>query len=240
MADRPHDEDDDDFELELEPVDPEILETERRRGQRKTDEAVAKVDIEEIIREKVGDEYGDYYINWNWLREFRFTTRHLLILTAVLAIAMALLMGLDGCSGMFVIGLLALGAGWFAVMRQERRLEAERKRIREGFYASRGAGGAAEAVGAAPSGAPQSRFAVKFSYSMKELLIAMTVASVVLGLMFTFGPEAMAMTLGLIALVGLVAQAVGFDPPRIVVLGWWLLMVFYIIVGVITAISASS
>src|SRR5262245_38083310 len=36
--------DDDDGELELEPVDPQILEIERQRAQRKTDEAVAQID----------------------------------------------------------------------------------------------------------------------------------------------------------------------------------------------------
>jgi hypothetical protein len=236
MADRPHDEDDDDFELELEPVDPEILATERLRGQRKTDEAVAKVDIEEIIREKVGDEYGDYYLDWKWLQQFRFTTRHLLILTAVLAIAMALFTGLGGCSGLFVIGLIALGAGWFAVMRHERKLEKERQRIRDEFAATRTISGM-DAAQAATDAAPQPRFAIKFSYSMKELLIAMTIAAVVLGLLGLFGLDSMALTLGIIALVGLVAQAVGFDPPRMVVLGWWLLLVFYLFIGLVAALG---
>ena len=87
MADQPPDEDDDDFELELEPVDPEILAMERQRGQQKTDEAVAKVDFDEIDRERT---YGDYDIDWSQLRNFRFTTRHLLIVTAMLALGLTL------------------------------------------------------------------------------------------------------------------------------------------------------
>ena len=40
-----------------------------------------------------------------------------------------------------------------------------------------------------------------------------------------------AMVFGLIALAGLVVNAAGVDPPRIVVLGWWLSLVIYIAVG---------
>lgn len=241
MADRSHDEDDDDFELELEPVDPEILAMEQRRAQQKTDEAAAKVDIEEIIRQKVGDKYGygDYDVSWNWLRQFRFTTRHVLILTAVLAFGMALFKGLGGCSGLFVAGVIAIGVGWFAVMRHERKLEAERQRMREEFAATRTISGL-DSGASAPVGVPQSRFAVKFSYSMQELMIAMTIAAVVFGLVYSFGPEAVTLTLGVIALAGLAVQAMGFDPPRIVVLGWWLLLVIYLAAGLITALASSS
>jgi len=42
----------------------------------------------------------------------------------------------------------------------------------------------------------------------------------------------------LVALSGLVLNAVGFDPPRIVVLGWWLLLMLYLFVGVWAALSS--
>jgi hypothetical protein len=238
----PH-EDDDDFELELEPLDPEILAVERERANRKTEEAVAKVDIDEILRER--DDQGDYYVDWSWLKSFRFTTRHALALTALLAMALTLFKVLGGCSGLFVIGMIALGVSWFFVMRAEQRRAAERERIRKEFFASHGGSlktamaTPAEADAANASG-PQPRFDVRFSFSLKEMMIAMTAAAVFMGLVYQFGPESMAMTLGIIALVGLAVNAMGFDPPRMVVLGWWVLLVFYLVFGFITSLRSTS
>jgi hypothetical protein len=123
------------------------------------------------------------------------------------------------------------------VLRAERRRTAERERIREAL--ARGV--PADALkGETPAEAPPGRrFAVTFSYSLKELLLAMTAAALFLGLIGLFGLDAMALTLGVIALAGLGANAAGFDPPRTVVLGWWLLLVFYLIVGFVAAVVDS-
>lgn len=242
MPERPHDEDDDDFELELEPIDPEIVAAQQHHAQRKTEEAVAKIDIDEILRER--DDQGDYYVDWSWLKSFRFTTRHALMLTAVLAMALTLFRVLGGCSGLFVMGMIALGVAWFFVMRAEQRRAAERERIRKEFFASRGAsikGATATPADVDAAGAPgplQPRFDVRFSFSLKEMMIAMTAAAVFMGLVYQFGPESMAMTLGIVALVGLAVNTMGFDPPRMVVLGWWVLLVFYLIFGFITALRS--
>src|SRR5262245_1680040 len=99
MPDRTPEEDDDDFELELEDVDPEILAMERARAKLKTDEAAAKVDVDDILRQKADEE--DYYVSWESVKGIRFTTRHLLILTAVLAIVLAMFNLLHGCSALF-------------------------------------------------------------------------------------------------------------------------------------------
>src|SRR5262245_11993283 len=115
MADSPTpNEDDDDFELELEPVDPEIIEMERQRGSRKTEDAVAKVKFEEIDQKPAN---ADYDVDWSRLRQFRFTTRHLLILTAILAIGLTLKVQLGGCMALFVMAVVGIGASWFAVYR---------------------------------------------------------------------------------------------------------------------------
>ncbi len=230
MPDRPRDEDDDDFELELEPVDPEILAVERARAKQKTDEASAKVDVDDILREKADEE--DYYVDWGVIKKYRFSTRHLLILTAVMAVVLTMFKLLHGCSALFIILCVALGIGWYFVLRAERRRTAERQRIREAL--ARGVG--PEAVRAESQiEAPPPRVAPAFSYSLKELLIAMGAAAVMLTVIRIFGVDAMAMTLGIIALLGLVVQAAGFDAPRMVVLGWWLLLVFYLAVGFLAA-----
>jgi len=182
-------------------------------------------------------------IDWTGFKQFRFTTRHLLILTAMLALVMTLFKSVENpCSGIAVISVIALGAGWFWVLRQERRQEAERARRREEFFASHGQRGEVATTEAAvdvdATATPGKRFDFKFAYSLKELFIAMTAAAVVFGLLAVIGPNHMALTLGLVALLGLVVQASGFDAPRMVVLGWWILLVLYLAVGVISALRS--
>ena len=136
MADRPPPDEDDDFELELEPVDPAILELQRQHAERKTDEAVTRATFDELYEEKPKGEY-ELKVDWNRLRQFRFTTRHLLIATAVLAILLTIKTQLGGCMSLFVIAMAGIAAGWFAIYRTERREAAERERRREEFLALR-------------------------------------------------------------------------------------------------------
>jgi len=70
---------------------------------------------------------------------------------------------------------------------------------------------------------------------MKELFITMTAVAVSLALLRWITPEYIAMLLGFVALSGLIANASGYEPPRLVVLGWWLLMVFYLAIGLFAA-----
>ena len=77
--------------------------------------------------------------------------------------------------------------------------------------------------------------------SPKELLVASIGAAIVLGLLGTlFGAAVMATLLGVIALVGLAVQAVGIDMPRVVALGWWLLLVLYVVVSILLVAAGSS
>lgn len=232
--------DDDDFELELEPVDPEVVAHVQQRARAKTDEAISSVDADELFRKP---EHSDLGVDWQSWTQFRFTTRHLLMLTAILAIILTLQQQLGGCSAIFIVAVVVLGAGWFYVLRLEQKQDAERARQREEFLAQMKAdkpatpldASSAPAASPADQAEPLRRWNVKIAFSLKELFIAMTVAAVVLGLIRAFGADNMAIALGLIALVGLVVQAAGFDPPRIVVLGWWMLLVLYLFVGLIAA-----
>jgi hypothetical protein len=235
MSDRPPPDEDDDFELELEAVDPEILAHERLRGQQKTDEAIAKVDIDELYKKPENFEYD---VEWSKLRQFKFTTRHLLILTAVLAFGLTLKMTLGGCMALFVAALLAIAAGWYAVVRVERREAAERERRRREFDAARAASPIAVAQGASvwieESRPPRPEF--RFAFSLKQVFITMTVAAVMLGMLLLAGPKALVITLGVLSLVGLAVQTFGwFDPPPGVVFGWWMLLMLYLALGLLTA-----
>ena len=69
----------------------------------------------------------------------------------------------------------------------------------------------------------------------------MTVAAVVLGLIRVFGGAAITATLlGVFALIGLILLAVGYQPPQIVVLGWWLIILLYVAVSLFVFIWGTS
>jgi hypothetical protein len=236
MADKPPLDDDDDLELELEPVDPEILAHERQRSAQKTDEAVSRIDVDELFR---ASDHSDLSVGWESWKQFRFGTRHLLVLTALLAIVLTLKQLLGGCSTIFVVCVLALGAGWFYVLQVERRIEADRQRRKREFVAALGRPAEPPMVaGVDPAQAEgRPRLDFKFAFSLQEVFITMTVVAVMLALIRMFGPHNMAVALGLIALVGLVVQAAGLEPPRVVVLGWWMLLVLYLAVGLVAALT---
>ena len=222
-------------EYELEPIDPEILEHERQRAEQKTRQAESAFDIDEAYDELESIDP----INWDDLRAFRFTTRHLLIVTALLSVVMTLI-EIGRWTGLFLVVVIALAAGWYFVLRKERRERLDRARHREEvdqrIAAKRG-----EAVDAgqlptevkSPESVVTVGPAFRFSFSMKEMMGAMTVAAVLFALVRGLGgPNNAAMLLGMIALAGLAVHLMGFDPPHVVVLGWWLLLVFYIVVSI--------
>ena len=71
-------------------------------------------------------------------------------------------------------------------------------------------------------------------------MIAMTTAAVIFGLVQILGGAVNAATmLGFVALVGLVVHALGFEPPDIVVLGWWLILVLYVLLSIAAAVWSS-
>jgi hypothetical protein len=235
MADSPRpNEDDDDFELELEPIDPEILELERQRGGRKTEDAVAKIKFEEIDQ---AAPHSDYDVDWGKLRQFRFTTRHLLIVTAILALGLTLKVQLGWCMALFVMAVVGIGASWFAVYRAERREAAAREQRRQDFYAGRSDLPASVAIDPADlEPAPPPREEFRFAFSVKQMMVTMTAAAVLLAVLRFIDVKALTITLGAIALVGLVIQTFGlFEPAPAVVLAWWVLLVLYLILGLLTA-----
>src|SRR5262245_11871100 len=82
----------DDDEYELEPPDPDILSSDERRGREAIEASQTAIDVDEIYREaerKRGDEILENWVR-NFPSSFRFQIKHLLIATAVLAIALTL------------------------------------------------------------------------------------------------------------------------------------------------------
>jgi len=228
--------DDNNDDLELEPVDPDILRHERQVAERKVRAAEASVDINEHYIQ-----VEDQTIGLDDLPPLRFTTRHLLILTAVLAVIMTLFQMLEGPVAVALIAVVLLGGGYYYVYRHQRQRVKELKRQRRILEQ--------RLADQPPLEAPQpderqpgyqqttweplesEREAIDFSFSLKQMFAALTVAAVVLGIATLLEPGNMALVLGLVALTGLVTHAVGYDPPRIVILGWWLTLVLYLILG---------
>ena len=243
MAIQPPEDDDD--ELELEPVDPEIIAHHQARATHAVESAVKKIDVNELYEGH--SNYSDLDLDLSGLKAFRFTTRTLLLLTAIVAIGMTIRLMFGGCMVIFVGMMAAVAVGWYWVSRLEREKEVERARRREEFFANRGAAGA-PAAGAATSGAPAKPaspfddapagaepapeklpfFDVKFAFSTQELLITMTAVAIAFGLLTWIVPKESPKVLGAIALAGLVTLGAGFQPHRLIVLGWGVLMAIYV------------
>ena len=232
-------EEDDDYELELEDVDPEILEHARQRADRQIQDTEARAALLETFD---APSEADT-LTLDDFKGFRFTTRHLLIATALVAVFMSVVELGGGCNGLFLAGLAALAYGWWFVLRKERneRLERERRRLEidARMTASRkNAEGEPVASTVRMEGLEPAeeeplfvKPALSFSFSLKQILWAFAVAAVVLTVAMLMGPDNASVILGLIAVVGLAIQVVGFELPGIVVFGWWILLVLYVLMS---------
>ncbi len=237
-------------DYELEPPDAEVLAAEERRAQETIDATRASIDIDEIYRD--ADRERGREIVEDWIRDFRFRfqVKHLLIATAVLAIVLTLAK-LDILRTAVVLVVMVSVTGLFLYLQwQERKQRVEADRRRREMYAqrrthfersSRPAGDDADAsmAGAVDEalGNAQGRPQFRFHFSLLELMAAMTVAAIIFGLVHLLGGASNTATLlGFVALIGLVIHALGFEPPEIVVLGWWLILVLYVLLSIFAAV----
>jgi hypothetical protein len=251
-------EESEDEEYELEAPDEEA---EERRRKAILASIEPTIDINEIYREADRDRGSEILQGWvKNSRGFRFQVKHLLIATAVLAIVLTL-----GRFEMFwtaavVLFMLAVAGLYVYLTVEEQKQQAEANRQREAAYARRRAQLAARNAGpvidqahAPPQAATRdtgqtelapeeaaAKETFRFQFSLRELILTMTTAAVLLGLIRILGgPAATATLLGIIALVGLFIYAMGFEPPQIVVLGWWLTLVLYVVVTIVAAVWGS-
>jgi hypothetical protein len=252
------DEWDDDADYELEPPDADVIAAEERRAKESIDATLASIDIDEIYREDSRDRGGEILQEWTRNLKFRFQVKHLLVGTAVLAIALTLWKwGVLG-TALVILLMLSIAGVYLYLQWQDKKARDEADRRRQEMYARRRAHfenqgkPAAEAVAAAttemiaPPPLPnetdevwqesmaQEKFRIHFS--LREMMLAMTTAAVMLGLIHILGGTAKTATLlGFIALLGLLIHALGFEPPEIVVLGWWLILVLYVLLSIVAA-----
>jgi hypothetical protein len=256
---------DDGLDYELEPPDEEVIALQKRRAQEDMIASTLAIDVDEIYRDmdgrrdsELGEDAGQF--------QFRFQVKHLLMLTAAAAVILTLVqIKLFGSIAALVALALSAGAlGYFELRQQQRWAEAQRRfaekcERRRQFFESRtrttttgnsnkeevsiyddlsygNSPGYAEWTTAAPQPPPSFRF----QFSMREMFVATTIAAVLFTLINLLGgPQNAASVLGLIALVGLLIHATGADPPEIVVLGWWMVLLLYIILSIGAAISSA-
>jgi hypothetical protein len=228
-----------DDEFELEPVDPEILANQRRLADLKTDQAQTAVDEELILR---SDQPEDP-LTLEELKNFHFTRRHLLIATALLALIMAICQLAGTGAGLFITAALAVSAGWLFTMRRQQHHDARIDQLRHDLEARREANNqTGTTTSIRPDGAPSppERYPTSgidprpgqiLSFSMKEMLLAVTAAAILLALIRWLGPGPLAIMLGMIAFGGLVAQVAGLEAPPMAVFFWWILLVLYLLLG---------
>jgi hypothetical protein len=242
---------DDDYELEIEPPD-ETIEAKRREVILASQEA--RIDIDEIYKEAERDR-GDEILQ-AWLRnfKFRFGLRELLTITAILALAVALVQLQLFWTAVIVLFGLSVASLYFYLMLQERKHQAEADRKREAIYAKRREKLKAQAPGqpapardatpveiapdvsesmneiATSLEPPVEREPLRFQFSMRELAIAITVSAISLGLVrFIGGPTVAATLFGAIAIAGLLAFVTRFEPPNFVLLSWWVILLMYVV-----------
>lgn len=235
--------DDDEGEYELEAPDEQMLEGERRRAEAEVEAARATVDIDALYREAESD--TDWSEMWKGFR-FQYQTKHLLLLTAVVAVITAAINEFDVLSTLVLGGLFCLAGihgylAWREHQRQQ-RLEVRRKQIYERARLARAGVPAAElppleSVEEAPEPVVEQE-PFRFAPSRNELIATIAVATLIFCLIYFVGSSSAALLLGLFALGGLVVHAVGFQPPGTVVLGWWLILVMYVVVSLLSAFRA--
>jgi hypothetical protein len=249
----------DDSDYELEPPDADVLAAEERRAKEAIDATLTSIDIEEIYREESRDRGGEILQEWTRNLKFRFQVKHLLIGTALLAIGLTLWRwGILGTT-LVILTMLSIAGLYLYLQWQEKKQRDEAERRRREMYARRRArldnrGGESAVDGDEPKVEPvapppalpnetdevwqasmaQEKFRIHFS--LREMMLAITAAAVILGLVQALGGADKAATLlGFIALFGLVVHALGFEPPEILVLGWWLILVLYVLLSIVAA-----
>jgi hypothetical protein len=258
----PNDEDDD-GEYELEPPDEAVLKAEEARGKEAIETSRMAIDIDEIYRES-DRELGTEIVE-SWFRDFkfkfRFQVKHLFIATAILAILFTLLHFQILGRALIILIMLAVCGTYLYIQWRETKQQQEAHRRREALFARRRAqmerkraalgsdnaddepaiGGGPPLVAAIPAAddnalSGSATTDTRFQFSLKQLVIAMTAAAIVLAFVrFMGGPDKAATMLGMMALLGLVLHAAGYNPPAVIVLGWWFVLVLYVIFSVVGA-----
>lgn len=132
--------DDDDADLELEPLDPELVAAEERRAAAAIEVHRSAIDVDAVYREFEANRDSEIVREWmDRLRNlrFQFGTRHLLILTAIVAVLVVLSMWM-GTGTVIMVGIMLGVAGLTLLLKlEENKYQEEADRRRQKMYAER-------------------------------------------------------------------------------------------------------
>jgi hypothetical protein len=233
------DDEDDELEYELEPPDEELLVREREHAERMVADTESRIDVDELFRGQERRDHDDLLKELFPGGKVRFGTRHLLWATALLAVFLAIGRVTGFGLPLFLFFIVGVSGGLIYLNRREQAREAELERKKREFRESlRRKSQDTSSTTPAPAHTEvewrepkMKQLSSPFTFSTREMMIAFTVAAVIMGLISWIGPANGALLLGFFALVGLVIHMAGFDPPPVIALGWWLLLMMYVVVS---------
>jgi hypothetical protein len=249
-----HIEEDDDAELELEPIDPEILAGEKRRAAEAVEAATKASNIDQIYRD--AEPLREFEIPKDLADKFRFQfqLKHLLIATAALAFLLTLYQLHVLWTTLVIAFMLAVFVATAYVEWVERKRQANADRKRHEMYAARRAQ-AASNLGRQPAAtestsittspsldgervAPTSlRSQRRFQFTLGQLFTAITIAAILLAIIIALGgPQPAAVFFGMLALGGIVYHALGFEVPEVVAFAWFVMLVLYVLLSISAAV----
>ncbi|QDV75537.1 hypothetical protein [Botrimarina mediterranea] len=240
-------EEDDDFEYEVEPADEEVIAGQARRAREELKRAEQAIDVDSIYREM--NRRDDFDAAFESIKG-RLSIRHLLIATTVVAVLLGL-----GAMGFFngatfaafiCLSLVVLGSlhAWLGYQESKRRAELVALREAQLRQARRVSGVEGDNIEddeddipipsrSMPS--PAEVLREYFRFGLGEFLLAAAVATVVIALLaFTESPLKGAAALGAVAITGLALQAAEIDVPRPLVLAFWLSLVGFCLLTVVS------
>jgi len=132
--------DDDDADLELEPLDPELIAAEERRAAAAIEVHRAAIDVDAVYRDFEANRDSEIIKEWmDRLRNlrFQFGTRHLLILMTIVAVLIVLSMWIN-IGTMIIVGIMLGVAGLTLLLKlEENKFQEEADRRRQKMYAER-------------------------------------------------------------------------------------------------------
>jgi hypothetical protein len=255
MPDRPRDKPlppsdaNDEGDYELEPPDAAIIAAEARRGKDSIEASREAIDIDQIYREADRDLGSEMVEKWLKGYRFQFQVKHMLIATAVLAVALTLWKLEVLGKSLWILFMLGVASFYVYLQWQESKHQREAEERREKMYARRRAMQARQqgqpvddedlldeadetqdAAAGETARETSLRPPLRFQFSLKQLLATMTIAAVIFGAVSLLGGDLTATLLGFVAIVGLVVYAIGVNTPELIVLGWWLILVLYVLI----------
>jgi hypothetical protein len=250
--------DDDEMDLELEPVDEAILAAAKRRAEETVVAATRAIDLDQIYRdaEPIGEVQLPSELFENF--KFQFQVKHLLIATAVIAVLLAIrtIFGSGGAIALvFMLSVFAATA-YFHVLERKRQAVADRRRhemyaARREHFESRGprsvgATVAADSVarGLTPEDfkrvAPRpavDRTPIRGKLTVGQWFAAGGIAALLIWIVYLVGGiQNCAAFFGIISMIGLSAYALGWDQPDVLVFTWCVGLAFSIGIGMLMAI----